>query len=85
MAQTESVIYNIQLGKGATANERVLVEVGDTVVGILRTDDNSYVQANLVLTYVDHERKTYGWDRVVNNYRSQDIIRFHHKHSMLCS
>jgi hypothetical protein len=83
--QNESVVYNVQLGKGATANERVLVEVGDTVTAILRQDDNSYVQADIVLTTVDHERKTYGWDRTVNPYRSQDVLRFHHKHTMLCS
>ena len=85
MAQTESVIYNVQLGKGSVANERVLAEVGDTVTAIIRTDDGSYSSANIVLTYVDHDRKTYGWDRAVNNYRSQDVLRFHHKHTMLCS
>lgn len=82
---TESVVYNVQLGKGDTANERVLVEVGDTVTAILRTDDGSYVQQNLVLTYVDHDRKVYGWDRTVSDFRSQDVLRFHHRHSMLCS
>jgi hypothetical protein len=82
--QHESVVYNVQLGKGAVANQRVPVEVGDTVVAILRQDDGSYVQANIVLTTVDHVTKTYGWDRTVNPYRSQDVLRFEHKHTMLC-
>jgi hypothetical protein len=85
MAQTESVIYNVQLGKGSVDNERVLAEVGDTVTAIIARDDGVYLQADIVLTYVDHDRKTYGWDRAVNNYRSQDVLRFHHKHTMLCS
>lgn len=83
--QHESVVYNVKLGKGATANERVEVEVGDTVVAVLNQDDGSYVQADIVLTTVDHDRMTYGWDRTVNPYRSQDVKRFHHKHTMLCS
>jgi hypothetical protein len=83
--QHESVIYNVQLGKGSVDNERVLAEVGDTVVAILRQDDGSYVQANIILTTVDHPNKTYGWDRTVNPYRSRDVLRFHHKHTMLCS
>ena len=84
MAQTEIVKYNLKLGRGTTANERVLAAVGGTVTAILNSDDGSYQTADLVLTHVDHDRQEYGWSRAVSNYRSQDIKRFHHKHTMLC-
>jgi len=82
MAQTELVINEIPVFK--KAHTRTPVVLGDTATVVLRTDDNSYATKDVVLTYVDHIKKQYGWDREVTDVRSLDVKRFHDDHTPHC-
>lgn len=58
------------------------LEVGDTLTAVLKTDDGSYDEKDLTLTYVNG--KEYGYDFEVAQVRPSDIKAFHSKHNPSC-